>query len=134
VTDCICPEHFIKDKDGYPRAKYNQRTQAVSRLIWYFMYGPIPNGKWILHHCDNPGCVNPQHLYLGDYIDNNKDKADRKRVAGSRNPRYKITDEMVADMWEMYNTLGYTQQEIANRYSVSQAQVSYRLKEYRNDR
>lgn len=50
-----------------------QRNLLVHRLAWEWCHGPIPPGLDICHHCDNPRCVNPDHLFLGTQSDNMKD-------------------------------------------------------------
>jgi hypothetical protein len=44
--------------------------------------GDIPEGMLICHHCDNPSCVNPDHLFVGSYKDNNNDRALKGRTRG----------------------------------------------------
>ena len=122
MTCIISP--LFKDKDGYPRIKFGGRKMSAQRLIWYMMYGAIPAGQMICHTCDNPSCVNPDHLYLGTHADNMKDKVDRKRVAGSRHPRSKLTDHDVASIKTRFNEAGLTQQQLADEFGVSQSTIS----------
>lgn len=58
-------------------------TQA-SRISWHIFNGPFDVKLLVLHHCDNPNCVNPKHLYLGDKFDNERDKIIRKRHANQK--------------------------------------------------
>lgn len=64
------------DRKGYGRWS---KTLA-HRHSWELTYGPIEGDLWALHHCDNPPCVNPDHLYLGTVIENTRDAVERGRV------------------------------------------------------
>lgn len=55
------------------------RVVRAHRAAWMLFRGPIPVGTLICHHCDNPGCVNPDHLYVGTSIVNARDKMVRGR-------------------------------------------------------
>lgn len=55
-------------------------SQLAHRHSWERTNGPIPDGLWVLHHCDNPPCVNPAHLYLGTVVENAQDAMDRGRI------------------------------------------------------
>jgi len=65
-----------------PGAK-NAAPLYAHRLAYTFVYGPPAGGLCILHHCDNPRCVNPQHLYAGTYKDNTRDAIERGRHIAS---------------------------------------------------
>lgn len=71
----------------------------ASRYSWEWHRGPIPAGKHVLHRCDNPLCVNPEHLYVGSHADNMSDRQSRNRQArGVRHGLSKLNDEAVKMM------------------------------------
>lgn len=68
----------------------------ASRDAWTEAYGPIPDGLWVLHHCDNAACCRPTHLYLGDAVQNARDREARGRhahirPANAKNPPWRET-------------------------------------------
>lgn len=72
----------------YGKVGYAGKTWRAHRLSWKFAFGDIPNDLCVLHKCDNPSCVRPDHLFLGTHDDNNKDMVKKGRsVKGDKNPR-----------------------------------------------
>lgn len=73
------------DSDGYGRIAVGRRRdgnktkRGAHQISWEIHNGPIPDGMWVLHHCDNPPCTRIDHLYLGTVVENNRDRRDRKR-------------------------------------------------------
>jgi hypothetical protein len=82
-----------KDKNGYGQINIGKmgRHSSAHRIVWLLTNGSIPGGYCVLHHCDNPGCVNPDHLFLGTMKDNSMDMALKDRWVNQyysgRNPR-----------------------------------------------
>lgn len=87
-----CTSHRL-DRDGYPRISYKGKDWLLSRYIYTLLHGDIPNGMVIRHKCDNPTCINPEHLELGTVQDNIRDKMIRRRQPKGYKPK-KITPEL----------------------------------------
>ena len=68
---------------GYGALSVNGHAVRAHRLSWELHFGSIPEGLWVLHHCDNPSCVRPDHLFLGNNAINT---ADRDRKGRQRTP------------------------------------------------
>jgi len=92
-----------RDPKGYGQQYYEGKLR-LSHRVAYVKHRGLPisaiDGKVVMHTCDNPSCINPDHLKLGTIADNNKDKADKKR-----DKRYHIrvlTDADAATIRETY--------------------------------
>lgn len=75
-----------KDKHGYGVLSVENRPMRANRLCWIINEGPIPKGLHVLHTCDNPACVRPDHLFLGTHADNMQDCAKKGRVGSQVHP------------------------------------------------
>jgi hypothetical protein len=95
------------------------KLQYAHRFSWMLHNGEIPEGKCVLHKCDNPGCVNPDHLFLGSHADNMKDMASKGR---SGCPRRVITDEQRDWVMRMHRA-GETNTKIAKSLGVGQPAI-----------
>jgi hypothetical protein len=72
--------HGYLDAYGYGRLRINGKKILTHRAIYKEYYGPIPNKKMVCHSCDNPACVNPNHLWLGTAKDNYNDAVHKGRI------------------------------------------------------
>jgi hypothetical protein len=68
-----------KKSDGYGHFFFGGRMDTAHRASWMLFRGPIPTGLFVLHKCDNPSCVNPDHFFLGDHQANADDKMRKGR-------------------------------------------------------
>ena len=76
------------NRGGYGRLRWRGRYHSAHRLAYEVAIGPIPEGMKVLHRCNAPSCINPDHLLLGT----NADKVARARMArGQRNGTSKLT-------------------------------------------
>jgi hypothetical protein len=72
--------------DGYGLDMSTGETKRAHRLSYEVFKGEIPKNMWVLHKCDTPSCVNPDHLFIGTPSDNSKDMQNKKRSAMCRYP------------------------------------------------
>lgn len=98
-------------KDGYGSLGYKGKIWLAHRLAWTLTKGQIPAGKLCLHSCDNPRCVNPEHLFLGSNADNVDDRTRKDRSNkpdGESNPSAKLTVAQVKTIRALYPLIGRT--------------------------
>jgi len=112
-----------RNHDGYGMIWHEGRYWRAHRLAYRTFLGPIPDGMFVCHSCDNPACIELEHLWIGSNLDNMKDR-DRKRrqfiACGERNGRSKLTNTDVASIMESSTS----NSEVARAYGVSQSTVS----------
>jgi hypothetical protein len=107
--------------------------RRAHRFSWVLHHGAIPKGLDVLHRCDNPSCVRPDHLFLGTALDNGRDMASKGRSGatihpekisrGESRPASKLTEKDVVDIRKLYAE-GKTQKEISQKYNVTSALIS----------
>lgn len=94
------------------------------RVAWVLANGDLPSDKMVLHKCDVPRCINPDHLFLGTAMDNSRDMVSKGRHAwrqGTRWQKLNATDgERICDL----RASGCTQQQIADWFGVSRPLIS----------
>lgn len=120
---------WLKSKNniGYGQAYNGIKIVKAHRLSYEKFIDKIPIGSCVCHKCDNPACVNPDHLFLGTMADNIKDRDIKGRSNGCRgenHPKSKLTKYKVKKIRELYLTKSYDQPTLAKRYNVSQVLIS----------
>jgi len=97
--------------------------KIASRVAWGLVYGSIPDGLDVCHSCDNPACVNPEHLFIGTASDNLKDSVRKGRLnhQGEKNSNAKLTSVLVREIRE----LNLPQQTLAKMFGVSKGTIYY---------
>lgn len=87
MSDCILSRNS-KNTKGYPYIRFEKdckRTIVMeSRVVYASTKGEVPDDMYVCHTCDNPGCINPEHLFLGSPKDNALDMANKGRHRNSR--------------------------------------------------
>lgn len=87
ITPAGCWEWTGTRRAGYGRIRVAGRLGSVHRVAWEVFRGPIPEGRLVLHRCDNPPCFNPADLFLGTPAVNSADMSSKGRGAGRPHPR-----------------------------------------------
>lgn len=135
-----------KIKFGYGVIRRNSSEggaqQKTHRVSWELHNGPIPQGLMVLHRCDNPPCVRPDHLFLGTGLDNVADREAKGRTAkgdnsgarlhperhahlpGELSAQAKLTNDDVLQITARYKSGSATQRQLASEYGIGQAQIS----------
>jgi len=120
---------------GYGKLAVSGKSQQdyAHRISWWLHYGKIPDGLCVLHHCDNPRCVRPDHLFLGTIEDNMVDAASKKRTGFQLYPekiergeqRYcaKLTADLVVEIRKRHIE-GVSNNQMAREYGVNCGTVS----------
>ncbi len=108
--------HGPRDEAGYARMRIGKRKARMHRWSYERFNGPIPEGMFVCHRCDVPGCVNPAHLFLGTMADNVADKvAKRRQAVGRQSPHAKLTEADILAIREANDT----HRSLGRRYGVT---------------
>lgn len=103
---------------NYPGLTINGRVLLAHRLAWIVEKGPIPEGMDVCHRCDNPPCVNIDHLFLGTHAENMADRNRKGRqvsLRGEKSGSARITEEQAR---AIFNAVG-KKTAIARRFNVT---------------
>ncbi len=110
---------------GYGTISVNRKMLRSHRFSWMLHRGEIPNGLHVLHTCDTPSCVNPDHLFLGTHTENIKDR-DRKRrnTRGVTHPKAKLSEDDVRELRKMRQQ-GMSYRKLADFFHLNRKTAYY---------
>jgi len=136
---------------GYGRITIPPHSNIrTHRFSWELFNGPIPKGLEVCHHCDNPSCIRPEHLFLATHKENMQDCLRKQRVSSFTHPEKisrgenhwskthpekvkkgeevhsaKLTKNQVIEIRTLYSTGEYSQQQLANMFHVTRTPVEF---------
>ena len=119
---------------GYGHIRVGKQKIKAHRYSWILHNGALspiqtehPNGTCVLHRCDNPPCVRPDHLFIGSNEDNMKDRHEKGRdanLSGEARGLSKLVPKQVLEIRDLYKSGKYTQRQIGLVFGVHQKTVS----------
>lgn len=126
--DACWPWLGFRNRKGYGKFDGGPLGQYAPRVALALDGRPVEDGRQACHHCDNPPCVNPRHLYSGTQLDNSRDAVARGRTAHNRlpgelHPNSKLTATAVVAIRTQL-AAGATQRQVATAFAVSQSAIS----------
>lgn len=108
------------DREGYGRILVKGTVVLAHNLTWELYHGDIPAGQSVRHHCGNPPCVRPSHLFLGAPAER---RAKRGFRPGKDHPRAKLTEADIEALRRRYTEGGVTYKSLGVAYGVNRVTV-----------
>ena len=109
--------------DGYPRVSWKGSSNGkLHRIIWELHTNQSADGLVVRHACDNPRCINPNHLDIGNLVDNVNDRTQRDRSQG-------LKKRDVETIKLLFNNKTYSAKELSEMFDVSIRTIYYTVKE-----
>lgn len=139
IGDCLVWPATQQNHSGYGLFYCDGKYRAAHRIAYILAHGPIPDGMFVCHRCDNPSCVNPEHLFLGTHQDNMDDctrkgrhaRGDRsgprlhpeKMSRGEHRYNAKLTDDLVREIRRLHQN-GMRGRAIGKAFGITESAVS----------
>jgi len=109
---------------GYGVFNMNPKVMTASRASWILTHGEIARDQHVLHKCDNPPCVNPNHLFIGIHNENTADKVAKNRQAkGEEAGSAKLTNEKVRAIRLLAKITKTSNYKLGELYSMSHTAI-----------
>lgn len=119
---------MARSAHGYPKIWLQGRIVIVSRYILTMLVGPPEADMKAMHTCDNPPCINPDHLKWGTHTDNMRDSFAKNRMTrnhGENHHKVKLTESQVREIRSLKGTM--TNVNLGKKYGVSRSAISHVL-------
>jgi hypothetical protein len=125
---------FFNDGEGYGqiklwagnREKHVRHRFRAHRVAYFLSYGHLPDDLCVCHHCDNPSCVNPYHLFLGSNRKNIQDRTNKRRDAkGEQHGMHKLTTEEVLKIRHLRATRRLPYSALGEMFGVSTTHAGF---------
>ncbi|MEG4396426.1 HNH endonuclease signature motif containing protein [Microcoleus sp. BROC3] len=132
--DCWITDLYRNHK-GYGqfnlKVKLKRTRMNASRVSFMIYNGEIAEGMFVCHKCDNPPCVNPEHLFLGTHQENMSDMVAKGRSnKGSKNPHSKLTEKEVFQIKVLLLETNLSAERLSILFDVSPRTIAYIKKNY----
>lgn len=111
---------------GYGQLRFGKELKSAHRISYELTNGKIPKGLFVLHKCDNPSCVRPDHLFLGTPADNMRDMINKHRgnkPFGENHYFAKISEKDVIEIKRKYSLGNISTRKLATQYNIGKSQI-----------
>ncbi|HEY9702294.1 MAG TPA: HNH endonuclease [Allocoleopsis sp.] len=118
--------NLLENYNGYPQIRINHKIKNASRLSYEIFKGTIPKHSVIRHSCNNRNCINPEHLFLKQGVNNDNDyiKETGKNREGSKNYNSRLNEIQVIEIKKLLAQKQLAQTEIARQFGISTQQIT----------